>query len=126
MKNVFLHMASVLLKKVNPTLYARLKAEAAVQGKTMGEVFDEAVEFWLNARRPVDYEKKSNLEAYLKIRQSIMKHPDEYFVIAKGKSLGRFPSLSDAFQAMKDIKTTKGLIVRAPQSGEWLGGSLQD
>ena len=118
-------MADVLLKKVDPKLYSRLKAEAAARGTTVAEAFNEAVKVWLVVQQRRDDERERNVEAYLKIKRELAKHPQEYFVIAKGTYLGRFPTLAEAFRVMKENKTTKGLVVRAQSSGEWLGGSLE-
>ena len=119
------NMSDVLLKKVDRKLYSRLKAEAAARGKTVGEVFNEAVRVWLMAQRSRDIEKERNLEAYLDIKEEILEHPGEYFVIAKGSFLGRFRTLHDAFKQMRENKTTKGFVIRSQPSGEWLGGSIE-
>jgi len=118
-------MSDVLLKKVDRKLYSMLKAEAAARGKTVGEVFNEAVRVWLMAQRSRDIEKERNLEAYLDIKEEILEHPGEYFVIAKGSFLGRFRTLHDAFKQMRENKTTKGFVIRSQPSGEWLGGSIE-
>jgi hypothetical protein len=118
-------MSDVLLKKVDRKLYSRLKAEAAARGKTVGEVFNEAVRVWLMFQQSRDVEKERNLEAYLGVKEDILKHPGEYFVIANGIFLGRFPTLHDAFTRMKENKTTKGFVIRSQPSGEWLGGSIE-
>lgn len=119
-------MSNVLLKKVDPKLYARLKADAAARGKTVGQVFNEAVRVWLESRHEVDEERERNIEAYLRIKKELTKHPKEYFVIAKGVYRGRFRTLGEAFKAMKQDNETKGLIIKYQAGGEWLGGSLED
>ncbi len=118
-------MSDVLLKKVDPKLYARLKAEAASQSKSVGEVFNEAVKVWLATKGPRDEERERNVEAYLKIKRRISQHPNDYFVIANGTYLGHFRSLSQAFRILKDNQATKALVVHYQPSGEWLGGSLE-
>ena len=80
----------------------------------------------LPVARREDEERERNVERYLEIKGELLKHPKEYFVIANGALLGRFRTLVEAFQVMKENGTTKSLVVRAPQhSGEWLGGSLE-
>ena len=118
-------MSDVLLKKVDPKLYARLKAEAASESKSVGEVFNEAVKVWLATRGAKDEERERNVEIYLKIKKRIPQHPNDYFVIAKGTYLGHFRSLSKAFRTLKEIRATKALVVHHQPSGEWLGGSLE-
>ena len=118
-------MSDVLLKNVDPKLYARLKAEAASQSKTVGQVFNEAVKVWLGARGAKDEERERNVEVYEKIKKTIPQHPNDYFVIAKGTYLGHFRSLSKAFSVLKEKRTSKALVVRYQPSGEWLGGSLE-
>lgn len=120
-------MSDVLLKKVDPKLYARFKAEAATQSKTVGEAFNEAVKAWLATKGPRDEERERNVEAYLKIKKRISQHPNDYFVIAKGTFLGHYHSLTEAFRILKekDIRATKALVVHQQRSGEWLGGSLE-
>lgn len=118
-------MADVLVKKVDPRLYARLKAEAASDKKSVGAVFNEAVKVWLSTRGAKDDERERNLEVYLKIKKMMPRHPNHYFVIAKGMYLGHFRSLSQAFQKLKNDRTTKALVVHYQPSGEWLGGSLE-
>jgi len=66
-----------------------------------------------------------DLEAYLKIKKEILEHPSEYFMMAKGSFLGRFPTLHDAFKQMRENKTTKGFVIRSQPSCEWLGGSIE-
>jgi hypothetical protein len=117
-------MSDVLLTKVNRRLYSRLKAEASARGKTVGEVFNEAVRVWLMVQRSRDVEKERNMEAYIAIREEIPKRAGEYFVIANGVFLGRYPTLGDAFVRMKENKATKGFVIRSQPSGEWLGGSI--
>lgn len=118
-------MSDVLLKNVDPKLYARLKAEAAAREKTVGEMFNEAVNVWLATQQNRDFERERNIKPYLEIKDEIEKHPDQYFVIANGAFLGRFPTLSEAFRVMKEHKATKGFVIRSQPSGEWLGGSLE-
>ena len=118
-------MSDVLLKKVDPKLYARLKAEAAAESKSVGEVFNEAVKVWLTTKAGKDEERERNIEVYLKIKRRMPQHPDDYFVIAKGTYLGHFHSLSDAFRVLKENRTDKALVVRHQPAGEWLGGSLE-
>jgi hypothetical protein len=118
-------LSNVLVKKVDPKLYARLKAEAASESKSVGEVFNEAVRVWLATRGAKDEERERNVEIYQKIKQRIPQHPNDYFVIAKGTYLGRFRSLSRAFRILKENRATKALVVRYQPSGEWLGGSLE-
>jgi hypothetical protein len=118
-------LSDVLLKKVNPTLYARLKAEAASQSKSVGEVFNEAVKVWLATKRPRDEERERNVEVYLTMKKRFSQHPDDYFVIANGTYLGHFRSLSQAFRTLKATRSTKALVVLYQPSGEWLGGSLE-
>jgi len=118
-------LSDVLLKKVDRKLYSRLKAEAAMRGKTVGQVFNEAVRVWLTVQQSRDIESERNVEAYLEIKEELLKHPGEYFVIAKGTFLGRFPTLGDAFKRMKDNGTTRGFVIRSQASGEWLGGSIE-
>lgn len=118
-------MTDVLLKKIDPKLYARLKARAASDGKSVSEAFNEAVRVWLAINRTKDEERGRNVEVYLKIKRSIPQHPNEYFVIAKGAYLGHFRSLSLAFRKLKENQATKALVVHYQPSGEWLGGSIE-
>lgn len=90
----------------------------------MGEVFNEAVRVWLMTQQGRDVDKERNLEAYLAIKDEISKGGGEYFVIANGAFLGRFPTLRDALRLMKENKATRGFVVRSQPSGEWLGGSI--
>ncbi len=118
-------MSDVLLKTVDPKLYARLKAEAASQNKSVGEVFNEAIKTWLATRGARDEERDRNVKAYLSIKGRIPQYPNDYFVIAKGDYLGHFRSLSQAFKVLKRNQATKALVVHYQPSGEWLGGSLE-
>ncbi len=77
-------MSDVFLKRVDRRLCSRLKVEAAARGKTVGEMFNEAVRLWLMVQQSRDIENERNLEAYLQIKKELTKHPGEYFVIAKG------------------------------------------
>jgi len=118
-------LSDVLLKKVDPKLYARLKAEAASESKSVGAAFNEAVKVWLATKATKDEERERNVEVYLKIKERISKYPNEYFVVAKGSYLGHFHSLSNAFAKLKEVRATKALVVHSQPSGEWLGGSLE-
>ena len=118
-------MSDVLVKNVDPRLYAQLKAEAASQRKTVGEVFNEVVKSWLATRGLRDLERERNVEAYLKIKERMAQHPNDYFVIAKGDYLGHFRTLSQAFSVLKRHRVTKALVIRYQDAGEWLGGSLE-
>ena len=118
-------MSDVLLKNVDPSTYAQLKAEAASQRKTVGEVFNEVVKSWLATRERKDLERERNVEAYLKIKGRMAQHPNDYFVIAKGDYLGHFRTLSQAFSVLKRHRVTKALVIRYQDAGEWLGGSLE-
>lgn len=118
-------MSDVLVKKVDSKLYARLKAEAAAERKSVGEVFNEAVRVWLASRGARDEERERNVEVYLKIKRRFQQHPNDYFVIAKGNYLGHFRSLSQAFRVLKENHASKALVLRHQPSGEWLGGSLE-
>ena len=110
---------------MDPKLYARFKAEAASQSKSVGEIFNEAVKVWLATKRPRDEERERNVEVYLTMKKRFAQHPDDYFVIANGTYLGHFRSLSQAFRILKANRSTKALVVRYQPSGEWLGGSLE-
>ncbi len=66
-------MSDLLLKKVDRRLYLQRKAEASAQGKTVGEVFNEAVRVWLMVRQGRDVGKERNMEAYIAVREEIPK-----------------------------------------------------
>ena len=119
------NLSDVLLKKVNPALYARLKAEAASQSKSVGEVFNEAIKVWLAAKKPRDEERERNVAVYLTMKKRFSQHPNDYFVIANGEYLGHYRSLSHAFRRLKATGSRKALVVHNQPSGEWLGGSLE-
>jgi plasmid stability protein len=118
-------LSDVLVKNVDEKLYARLKAEAASERKSVGQVFNEAVRAWLASRRYRDLERELNVRVYLKVKGRMAQHPNDYFVIAKGEYLGHYSSLREAFGELKKARTTKGLVLHSQSPGEWLGGALE-
>lgn len=113
------------MKNVDRRLYGQLKAEAASQGTTVGQVFNDVVKAWLANKPARDEERERNVEAYLKIKGRMGRHPNDYFVIAKGDYMGHFPNLSEAFRVLKRVRVKKALVVHNEPPGEWLGGSLE-
>lgn len=118
-------MVNVFLKKVDKEIYLALKSEAAKRGKTIGEMFNEAVKVWLTHYRHADPERELNMKVYDKIKGEISNRSGEYFVIAGGSFIGRFKTLREAARNMKLKGSLKGFIIRAQPGGEWLGGSLE-
>jgi len=118
-------LSDVLVKNVDEKLYAQLKAEAASQRKSVGQAFNEAVKTWLASRPQGDSEREMNVQAYVRVKGRMARHPNDYFVIAKGEYLGHFPTLKEAFGVLKKTRVTKALVVHYTPQGEWLGGALE-
>lgn len=130
-------MTTVGIKNVDDRLYRRVKALAALRGRNVGEVLNEALAIWLsvasdaeNAERWKALAEQSRPEnALYKEREAEMvaDHPGMFVGIADGKVLGFYETEDEACAAAGSTGAKSGIVTklerREPRTVE-LGWSL--
>jgi hypothetical protein len=125
---------TLVIKKIDQRTLRDLKAEAARQGLTLGEVFEEAVNLWLTRRRetPVLTETDYNNEFYESNEAELERqYKGRYVLIAGARLIGAYDDLHAAGEAMRALnpRPRHAILTKigkdAREYGEWLGGSLE-
>ena len=130
-------MTTVGIKNVDDRLYRRVKALAALRGRNVGEVLNEALAIWLsmasdaeNAERWKALAEQSRPgNALYKEREAEMvaDHPGMFVGIADGKVLGFYETEDEACAAAGSTGAKSGIVTklerREPRTVE-LGWSL--
>ncbi|MCS7145662.1 MAG: hypothetical protein NZ938_03095, partial [Aigarchaeota archaeon] len=86
------HM-DVIIRRMNPELYRRLKARAPLLGYRVTDAVQEAINLWLReAERPVETELDADNREYERMKPSLLpKHRGRY----AGFHSGRFAGVAD-------------------------------
>jgi hypothetical protein len=125
---------TLVIKKIDQRTLRDLKAEAARQGLTLGEVFKEAANLWLTRRQetPVLTETDHNNEFYESNEAELERqYEGRYVLIAGGRLVGAYDDLHAAGEAMRALspRPRHAILTKigkdAREFGEWLGGSLE-
>jgi hypothetical protein len=124
----------LVIKNVDQRTLRDLKAEAARQGLTLGEVFKEAANLWLTRRQetPVLTETDNNNEFYESNEAELERqYEGRYVLIAGARLVGAYDDLHAAGEAMRALnpRPRHAILTKigkdAREYGEWLGGSLE-
>jgi len=125
---------TLVIKKLNERTLRELKAEAARRGLTLAQVFEEAVNTWLNQNREAYAitETDRNNDFYeSNIAELEAQHRGKYILVAHGRLVGVYENLDQAGEAINAItpKTAQAILTKVGEDvkefGEWLGGSLE-
>jgi hypothetical protein len=124
----------LVIKNVDQRTLRDLKAEAARQGLTLGEVFKEAANLWLARRHetPVLTETDNNNEFYESNEAELKRqYEGRYVLIASARLVGAYDDLHAAGDAMRALnpRPRHAILTKIGKDereyGEWLGGSLE-
>jgi hypothetical protein len=124
----------LVIKKIDQRTLRDLKAEAARQGLTLGEVFKEAANLWLTRRQgtPVLTETDYNNEFYESNEAELERqYEGRYVLIAGARLVGAYDDLHAAGEAMRALnpRPHHAILTKIGKDereyGEWLGGSLE-
>ena len=69
-------IVAILIKGVDPKLYAMFKAKAIGNGLKIGEAFEKAIKIWLSEKEPLnerDVQQEHNWRHYRQIKATIKK-----------------------------------------------------
>ncbi|MGQ9469614.1 MAG: hypothetical protein ACUVTD_07330 [Nitrososphaerales archaeon] len=96
---------NVVVKGVDEELYRRAKAKATLLGLKIPDAINEALKKWLEAEEELptmeELANRSLLES--EFSRLIEEHRGKYAAAAKGRILGVYDTVEEAFQAIKDI-----------------------
>jgi hypothetical protein len=123
---------TLVIKQIDQRTLRELKAEAARKGLTLAQVFEEAVNLWLNRNdSPVTTDTDRDNEFYESNRAQLeAEHRSKYILITNGLFIGAYDTLEQAGEALKALspRPTHAILTKAGEDieeiGEWLGGSL--
>ncbi len=125
---------TLVVKKIDERKLRALKAEAARRGITISQAVEEAIDLWLTftTRSALDEEEEANNREYERLKRAgeLERMKGRYVVIAGGRLIGAFESLSEASEALRKLGVRRALIFRpgiddAGVRREWLGGSMR-
>jgi hypothetical protein len=124
---------TLVIKQIDQRTLRELKAQAARRGLTLAQVFEEAVNLWLNRNEsPLTTETDRDNEFYESSRAELeAEYRGRYILITSGRFIGVYDSLEQAGEAIKALspRPTHAIITKAGEDvkepGEWLGGSLE-
>jgi hypothetical protein len=121
-----------VIKKLDQRTLRELKAQAARRGLTLAQVFEQAVNLWLNRNEsPATNETDRDNEFYESNKAQLeAEYRGRYVLITNGRFIGAYDSLEQAGEAIKALspRPTHAILTKASEDikepGEWLGGSL--
>lgn len=111
----------VAIRGVDRELYRRIKAYAALEGRTVGSIVNEALRMWLETRRHPLYDKWRRVQEerrrnykWLKENYDALrsKHEGKYAVVSEGGLKGLYDSFEEAAEAAWKLGSEEALIVR--------------
>lgn len=98
-------MTNILIRDVDPLVYAKFKAKAAESGLKLGEAFTRALIDWIerqNTLKEKDYQRTLNLVAYRRLKKTLdEKFQGKWVLIARGELLETGDSLEPILSKMK-------------------------
>ncbi len=111
---------TIAVKNVDEELYRRVKAVAALEGRTLGSVVNEALRMWLSTRcvelldewARLEEAYRRNVEALKEKAEEILGEHEEGFVLAcNGVVQGVFGSFEEAARRAEEVCEAEALIV---------------
>jgi len=124
-------MMDVLVRGLDPSLYRRLKARAALMGVKVSSAVQEAIDGWLKeTEKAIETELDADNEAYERMRGTLQKeHPGKYVVFYSGRFLGPAPTLKEAGSLARRANAKRVVMTKVqgeePAGGEWLWSSIE-
>ena len=111
----------VAIRGVDKELYRRIKAYAALEGRTVGSIVNEALRMWLETRRHPLYDKWRRIQEERKRNYEWLKenydalcsrHEGKYAVVSGGALKGLYDSFEEAAETAWKLRGEEALIVR--------------
>ena len=96
---------NVVIKAVDEELYRKAKAKAALLGIKIPDAVNEALRGWIQSKQSreslEELANRSELEG--KLPELIRRYEGKYVAVAKGRVMGTYETLEEAFQAMSEL-----------------------
>ncbi|MCD6209126.1 MAG: hypothetical protein J7J67_02945 [Thermoproteales archaeon] len=118
---------TVAIRGVDEELYRKVKAYAALEGRTIGSVVNEALRAWLEKRNHPLYEKwrkiKESREKSLRWLEEnydelCSKYGGMYAVVSEGRLIGVFKDFDSAAKAAEKLHSEEAVIIRLGEALE--------
>jgi len=125
---------TLVIKNADEKIIREFKAEAAREGLSLSQAFEEAVRYWITFKdKEVVSEVEQNNAVYESMEKELKKFSGKYVVVARGKLVGVFDTLEETSKALKKLyPAPKHAIVvkvgfddKVREDLEWLGGSIE-
>jgi len=111
----------IAIRGVDEELYRKIKAYAALEGRTIGSIVNEALRMWLESREHPLYEKwrkikESREKNYEWLKENYeelcAKHKGMYIAISEGKLIGVYKDFESAARAVEKLPLEEAMIIK--------------
>ncbi len=113
----------VAIKNFDEELYRLIKTYAALEGKTVASIFEEAVSTWLESRSnyrevlewtKLDRAYEENLKVFMESRELLKNSREGFVLVCDGSLVGIFESYEEAIKRSREKCRIHSLIIRLP------------
>ncbi|MHA1450198.1 MAG: hypothetical protein ACTSP4_12330 [Candidatus Hodarchaeales archaeon] len=100
-------MPNVLIRDIDPEIYARFKDKAAASGLKLGEALTKAMSEWINSQKSLnekDLQRIRNLAVYRKLKKSFEEDcRRKWILIARGELLKTSDTLESVLEEIRKL-----------------------
>jgi hypothetical protein len=118
-------MSTIAVKKVNQSLYRKVKALASLRGETVSEAVNEALGLWvqLAARGAsvsswvsLEGEAREDNECYESHEADLLaEHKGEFVAIGGGRVLGTFANPAEAYEVVRNAGLKHAIVTQVDE-----------
>jgi len=112
---------TITIEGVDRELYRKIKAYAALEGRSIGSIVNEALRMWLKSREHPLYEKwrrikESREKNYKWLKENYeelrTKHKGMYVAVSEGKLIGVYKDFETAAKAVEKLRPEEATIIK--------------
>jgi hypothetical protein len=115
-------MSTIAVKKVNQSLYRKVKALASLRGETVSEAVNEALDLWVQLAAKgasvsdwirLEGEAREDNECYERQQADLLaRHKGEFVAVGGGRVLGTFGNPEDAYAVVRRAGLKHAIVTR--------------
>lgn len=113
----------VAIKNFDEELYRLAKTYAALEGRTIASIFEEALRDWLESRgsheeariwTKLELAYEENMKALEEVIDSLSGEEGKYLLICNGRVVGIFETYEEAARKSEEVCSVNALILELP------------